>query len=306
MTTRLGFLAGDNNNYPVGFLDDDHPGWLPRGDDDDPTWLPQLRPPRSPSSLSFDLPGFQEVPCRAAPRRPPLHRDRHPRPPLHSLVAALKSLLEDRLQNLSHASVVPKAGRVESIYEELLRLVEMESLRYTFGQPMLSLAKLEGVGPATAALHSHYLAACSANQNNAIAAMYKCSHFLRSENSECFLMGFPDLYDLLKLDGLDISLVRCYTLSMSLEGRARALPVGFLDPQIMALPTLHLDKSYVVEYVRKALHHFAKEDCIMFAHFAGDHWILVAVIPKWKKVLYFDSIMSRQRDHSLLKSVLDE
>ncbi|TVU42240.1 hypothetical protein EJB05_08634, partial [Eragrostis curvula] len=193
-----------------------------------------------------------------------------------------------------------------SIRKKISSFIVSKESRYTFGQPMLSPAELESVGPATAALHSHYLAACSANQNNAIAAMYKCSHFLRSENSECFLVGFPDLYDLFKIDGLDISLVRCYTLSMSLEARARALPVGFLDPQIMALPTLHLDKSYVVEYVRKALHHFAKEDCIMFAHFAGDHWILVVVIPKWKKVLYFDSVMSRQCDHGLLKSVLDE
>lgn len=93
---------------------------------------------------------------------------------------------------------------------------------------------------------------------------------------------------------------------MVVETKAKSLPVGFLDPAVMSLSTMSSDKSYVVEYVAKAFRHYAKKDCIMFAHHLDGHWILVAVIPRWSKVLYFDSIRSRASGHSLLKEVIDE
>jgi hypothetical protein len=82
--------------------------------------------------------------------------------------------------------------------------------------------------------------------------------------------------------------------------------MGFLDPELMSLSTIQSDKSYRVNYVIKAFRHFAKKELIMFAHNPGDHWILVVIIPKWSKVLCFDSLRSKPRDHSLLKEVIDE
>ncbi|TVU41706.1 hypothetical protein EJB05_15249, partial [Eragrostis curvula] len=181
-----------------------------------------------------------------------------------------------------------------------------ENPNFKFGKPMLSPAELKRAGPATAALHSHYLKGCTTNQKNGIVVTFKRNHFLGSRDSEFFLVGFNDLYDLFNFDGLDVSLLHCYTLSMVVETKENAIPMGFLDPELMSISTLRVDKSYVVEYVRKALNHFARKECIMFAHNPGGHWILVVVIPKWNKVLYLDSNRSRQRDISLLKSVLDE
>jgi Ulp1 family protease len=60
-----------------------------------------------------------------------------------------------------------------------------------------------------------------------------------------------------------------------------------------------------VGYVTRALQKYAKKKIVMFVHNPIGHWILVVIIPKWKKVLYFDSLRST-RDHSVLKEVLSE
>ena len=59
---------------------------------------------------------------------------------------------------------------------------------------------------------------------------------------------------------------------MILETKAHALPMGFLDPETMSLSTITCDKSYVVDYMTKALKQLVKKDCIMFAHDTSDQW----------------------------------
>ena len=53
---------------------------------------------------------------------------------------------------------------------------------------------------------------------------------------------------------------------MILETKAKSMPVGFLDPQMMSLSTINQDISYVVDYVTKALQKCARKRLIMFAH----------------------------------------
>ena len=84
------------------------------------------------------------------------------------------------------------------------------------------------------------------------------------------------------------------------------MPAGFLDPELISLSNITSDKSYVVDYLGRALNHYAKKEIIMFPHNPGGHWILVVIIPKWSKVLCFDSLRSKARDHTLLKEVIDE
>ena len=50
----------------------------------------------------------------------------------------------------------------------------------------------------------------------------------------------------------------------------------------------------------------ARKKLIMFPHNTIGHWILVVIIPKWRKALYFDSERSKARNQSLLKQALDE
>uniref|UniRef100_J3NCM6 Ubiquitin-like protease family profile domain-containing protein n=1 Tax=Oryza brachyantha TaxID=4533 RepID=J3NCM6_ORYBR len=146
----------------------------------------------------------------------------------------------------------------------------MPNLNFICGQPMLKTAALESVGPATTALHEYYMKIPAAKLKNGIAILLK---YL------CRLM--------------------------LMETKEKGLPIGFLDLEVMKLSTIRADMSYMVDYVRKAFQSFVKE-FIMFVHNPGDHWLLVVLIPKWGKVLYFDSQRTRPRDHTLLKDVLDE
>ncbi|CAL4993902.1 unnamed protein product [Urochloa decumbens] len=93
---------------------------------------------------------------------------------------------------------------------------------------------------------------------------------------------------------------------MIVEAKAKALPMGFLDPEVLSLSTMSSDKSYVVDYLTKALKHFEKKNCIIFSHNTNGHRMLVVVVPRWGKVLYFDSIRSQLREHTLLIEVINE
>ena len=53
---------------------------------------------------------------------------------------------------------------------------------------------------------------CHGNKKNGIVVKYRRQHFLRDRDIEFFLVGFGDLYDLFKLDALDVSLLSCFTL----------------------------------------------------------------------------------------------
>jgi len=76
---------------------------------------------------------------------------------------------------------------------------------------MLTAAQLESAGPATKALHKYYMKGCVAKQID-VVVQYKRNHFQRPDNNEYFLLCFNDLYDLFNLDGLDVSLLRYFTL----------------------------------------------------------------------------------------------
>jgi hypothetical protein len=86
------------------------------------------------------------------------------------------------------------------------------------------------------------------------------------------------------------------------------LPVGIMDPQMFLKSYIRANESSVLDYVKGVLNHFAKfsNSLIMFPHNTGDHWLLVVIIAKWNKVLYLDSDRSKQRDHGLLKSVINK
>ena len=93
---------------------------------------------------------------------------------------------------------------------------------------------------------------------------------------------------------------------MIAETKAKSVPVGFLDPEMMSVSALAFDRSFVVSHVAKIFGKFAKKKLIMFAHNSGGHWITVVIIPKFHKVLYFDSIRSKPLDLSSLKDVITE
>ena len=54
------------------------------------------------------------------------------------------------------------------------------------------------------------------------------------------------------------------------EKKAKSVLVGFLDPQMMSLSTMNQDRSYVVDYVTKALQNVLGRDlsCLLITQLA--------------------------------------
>ncbi|KAG0520251.1 hypothetical protein BDA96_08G057800, partial [Sorghum bicolor] len=176
------------------------------------------------------------------------------------------------------------------------------------GEAMLKENELGSCGPSTLALHAYYLEACAQHKVD-IMIDFDPSQFWHTEKSaNDLVVGFNDLYDLFNLDALDMGLLRCFSLCMVQKVKDDGLPVGIMDPQMFLKSYIRANESSVLDYVKGVLNHFAKfsNSLIMFPHNTGDHWLLVVIIPKWNKVLYLDSDRSKQRDHGLLKSVINK
>jgi hypothetical protein len=94
--------------------------------------------------------------------------------------------------------------------------------------------------------------------------------------------------------------------SLFVEAKAKDIPVGFLDPQLMSLDSIKFDRAAVLQYVQKAFTKYTSKDFIMFAYNSGGHWVVVIVIQKWNKVIYLDSNKSGNHDFSMLKLLIDE
>jgi len=84
--------------------------------------------------------------------------------------------------------------------------------KFQFGQPILSATDVEKAGPRCVALHAYYMKACAENRTDGIVGMFKCQHFGRDLETEPFVVGLDDLFDLFTLDALDMSILRCLTL----------------------------------------------------------------------------------------------
>jgi hypothetical protein len=80
--------------------------------------------------------------------------------------------------------------------------------KFVMGKPMLTVDTLKQVGKSCVELHNYYINNYKKGQN--IIALFKEEHFLVGNN--IFLISWSDLYDLLNLDVLDISLMRCFVL----------------------------------------------------------------------------------------------
>ena len=83
--------------------------------------------------------------------------------------------------------------------------------KYIIGKPLCSAAVLGHAGYACQALHAWYLEKTKEEGcDTGITVRYEYKHFFSETNH--FVVGFNDLYDLFNLVGLDVSLLRCWTL----------------------------------------------------------------------------------------------
>jgi len=86
--------------------------------------------------------------------------------------------------------------------------------KYKFGSQILSVAELKEAGPATRDLHKYYMDRCKAKDREPILGVLRPDWWLMKEDVEMdkLSVAISDLYDLFKLDALDMSLLRCFML----------------------------------------------------------------------------------------------
>jgi len=84
--------------------------------------------------------------------------------------------------------------------------------KFQFGQPILSAPDVEKAGPRWVALHAYYMKACAENRTYGIVGMFKLQHFGHDLETEPFVVGLDDLFDLFTLDALDMSILHYLTL----------------------------------------------------------------------------------------------
>ena len=84
--------------------------------------------------------------------------------------------------------------------------------KFKFREQFLSETELEKVGPGCVALHAWYMKECEEKRTTGMVAVFKKQHFWRLADTEFFAVGLEDLFDLFKLDGLDVGLLRVLSL----------------------------------------------------------------------------------------------
>jgi hypothetical protein len=80
--------------------------------------------------------------------------------------------------------------------------------KFQMGKPMLTVDALKQVGKSCVELHNYYINNYKTHQD--IIVSLKEKHFLVGEG--VFLISWSDLYDIINLDALDISLMCCFVL----------------------------------------------------------------------------------------------
>ena len=84
--------------------------------------------------------------------------------------------------------------------------------KFKFGERFQSETELDTAGAGCVALHAWYMKECEEKRTTRMVAMFKKQHFLREADTEFFAVGLEDLFDLFKLDGLDVGLLHVMTL----------------------------------------------------------------------------------------------
>jgi hypothetical protein len=90
----------------------------------------------------------------------------------------------------------------------MLAAMTQANPKFVMARPMLSVYVLHKAGRPYVELHNYYINNYKSGQD--IIVSYKDRHFLVYDG--IFLISWSDLYDLFHLDGLDVSLMRCFAL----------------------------------------------------------------------------------------------
>ncbi|CAN6234352.1 unnamed protein product [Urochloa humidicola] len=146
--------------------------------------------------------------------------------------------------------------------------------KYKPDEPILSVEGLKAAGPIFVSLHDYFMAQ-SAKGAIGISAKVLASYF-QSYGELTFTIAFSDLYNLFNRDGLDVSLLRCWTLRMKKMAVEGDHNVGFLDPMLFSTTGFQYQTKALTAKIENAMKH----DYMVGAYNTGGHWVLVIIAMK--------------------------
>jgi hypothetical protein len=84
---------------------------------------------------------------------------------------------------------------------------------------------------------------------------------------------------------------------------------GYLDPECLCSTMLSSTDdtvSFSVDYMLRAFEQYATKDLMLTAYLSTNHWIVVAIIPKQRKVYYLDSLKTINTNTSPFELIINE
>nr|ABB46793.1 hypothetical protein LOC_Os10g07000 [Oryza sativa Japonica Group] len=164
------------------------------------------------------------------------------------------------------------------------------------------------MGTACKDLHLYYMEKSNARKPN------KATDILGEHDGKPFLgptnyivVDFKDLFDLYRLQAVDTSLLKCYSLLSWQWCQKHAPEVAFLDPQVVTITNLQNDRQGMVNYIYDTLWSRRDKEYIMCAYNQYAHLILLFITPKWSTCHYLNSRIDKNAyDWTPIQLAIDE
>jgi hypothetical protein len=96
---------------------------------------------------------------------------------------------------------------------------------------------------------------------------------------------------------------------MIVEVENTGAAVGFLDPECPCSTTLNnMDNtlSFSVSYMCNAFKLYAKKNLMLTSYLGTNHWIVVPIVPKQRKVYYLDSLKTINTNTDPFERIINE
>jgi hypothetical protein len=96
---------------------------------------------------------------------------------------------------------------------------------------------------------------------------------------------------------------------MIVEVENMGAALGFLDPECLCSTTLNSTDNtlaFSVSYMCNVFKLYAKKNLMLTAYLSTNHWIVLAIVPKQRKVYYLDSLKTINTDTDPFERIIHE
>ncbi|CAN6299540.1 unnamed protein product [Urochloa humidicola] len=209
---------------------------------------------------------------------------------------ALHQLRKTAASKAAKQKIKANAAKYKDDYKERIRL----------GQPMLPPDQIGKLSYFPRYLHDWYSKRTKNDLLSHTISLLFFEKYFQLEEKQEFFIQLDLLYDLYNRDALDVSLVRCWTLSKALECEAKNLNIGFLDPNEVNIRRIEENPSGMETYLQQCFVKLQDRNFILLPYNFNFHWILVAIFLERSRIVIFYSLNNPQTEFKQIKQVMNK